>query len=199
MKKIFSLSLVFFTILLISDKVQAQSSFNYSYSNPIGHNSLTSFAGGILASVQGIAGWLTVIFIVIGGVMYLTAGGNDKQITTAKNTIIAALIGFTFAVGGPSLLKEIQDILTGSNGSATISGANSIYDILENVLDFILTLVAILALMALIYSGFNYLGANGDRNRIDRAKKIAIYSIVAIAVSGGSIIIIRTIINFLDL
>ena len=67
------------------------------------------------------------------------------------------------------------------------------------MLDFFLTTVIILALIALIYSGYNYLGAGGDRTKIDKAKKIFIYAIIALLVSGSSIIIIRTILNFLDI
>ena len=44
---------------------------------------ILSFVGGIVA----------VIFIVIGGIKYITANGNSGDIASAKSTIIYALIG----------------------------------------------------------------------------------------------------------
>lgn len=189
--------LFFANFLLLSDKCQAQ--YSYNYANPIAHNSLTDFLTGILVSVQGLVGWLAVIFIVIGGVLYLTAGGKDDQINLAKKTILYALIGFAIALGGPSLLKEIQTLALGSGAPFDINNANSLGDILANVLDFILTLIGILALISLIFSGFSYLTSVGDKNKVDTAKKIALYSVIALAVSGGSIIMIRTILSFLNI
>jgi hypothetical protein len=190
---------MFFSIALGSLFIQQCQAATYGYNNPIGHESLTSFIQGLLISIQNITAWLAIIFIVIGGVMYLTAGGKDSQLTLAKNTIIAALIGFSIAIAGPSLLKEIKDLALGSGGGADpIASANSIYDILENVLEFVLTLVGILSLMSLLYSGFSYLSSVGDRGGVDKAKKVALYSVVALAVSGGSLILIRTIITFLS-
>jgi len=171
-----------------------------AYDNPIGHDSLTSFLQGILVAIQGIAGWLAVIFIVIGGVLYLTASGKDSQITMAKNTIVAALIGFGIAVAGPSLLREIRDLALGPSGGATaIDNATPLADILANVLTFLLTLIGMLAVVGFIFSGLSYLSSGGDRSKADRAKKIALYSIIALAVSGGSLILVKTIIGFLDI
>ncbi len=202
MKNKFFISVYFWLTLtfLIPPICQADSS--YGYSNPLPHNSLTSFLEGLLVSIQGIAGWLAVIFIVIGGVMYLTAGGKDSQLTLAKNTIVTALIGFSLAIAGPSLLKEIKDLIAsggaGGTGANAIDNANSISRILTNLLDFALTLIGILALISLIYSGITYLSAGGNRENSDKAKKIALYSIIALAVSGGSLILVKTILSFLN-
>lgn len=190
---LFLIGLVFFQL---TDSCQA--AFSYGYENPIGHSTLTGFLEGLLINIQNIVGWLAVIFIVIGGVLYMTAGGKDSQITLAKNTIISALIGFSLAVAGPSLLKEIKDLVLPGGPVASIAGANTISDILINILDFSLTLIAILALITLIYSGLSYLGANGDRSKIDNAKKIAVYSVIALSVAGGSLIVINFIINILS-
>ena len=135
MKKYIYVITAFLTFSLFLTVQRCQSAFNYNYANPLSptHNNLTSLLEGFLVSIQGIAGWLAVIFIVIGGVLYLTAAGKDSQITLAKNTIIYALIGFALAVAGPSLLKEIKDLVLGAGGGGyVIINANSIYDILRD-------------------------------------------------------------------
>ncbi len=48
----------------------------------------------ILAIVAGV---VSVIFIIIGGLKYVTSGGDSSSIASAKSTIIAALIGLVIA------------------------------------------------------------------------------------------------------
>ena len=44
----------------------------------------------ILSSAVGI---VAVIMIIVGGFRYITSGGNDASVTSAKNTILYAIIG----------------------------------------------------------------------------------------------------------
>ncbi len=194
-KQTFSLIFIGLILFLAISNCQA---FDYNYANPIPHNSLTSLlTDAILVNIQNIVGWLAVIFIVIGGVLYMTAGGKDSQLTLAKNTIVASLIGLALALGGPSLLREIKDIFASGDSPPEFEDANTVYEILVNILDFVLTLIVILASLALIYSGLSYLGAGGDNSRIDKAKKIFIYSIASLSIAGGSLILIRFILSLL--
>jgi len=50
---------------------------------------------GILSYVVGVA---AVIMVIIGGFRYITSNGDSNQISSAKNTIIYALIGLVIAV-----------------------------------------------------------------------------------------------------
>lgn len=40
-----------------------------------------------------IVGVIAVIMIIVGGLRYITSGGNDTSVTSAKNTILYAIIG----------------------------------------------------------------------------------------------------------
>jgi archaellum component FlaF (FlaF/FlaG flagellin family) len=195
MNKIFK-SILFLTGLGYFSNCQAT---NYGYSNPIGYNSITQFAEGLLASSQTLVSWLAIIFIVVGGILYMTASGKESQITLAKKTIISALIGLALALAGPSLLKEIKEIIIPeSPGAYDISTANNFVEILTNVMSFVLTIIVILAMMSLVYSGFLYLTSAGSRENVDTAKKIGKFSVLALVLSGSSIIIIRLILGFLN-
>ena len=44
----------------------------------------------LLSAVVGI---VAVIMIIVGGFRYITSGGNDTSVTSAKNTILYAIIG----------------------------------------------------------------------------------------------------------
>ena len=49
----------------------------------------------ILALVAGI---VSVVFIIIGGIKYTASGGDPSAVGSAKNTIMAAVIGLVIAV-----------------------------------------------------------------------------------------------------
>lgn len=44
----------------------------------------------LLSVIVGVVG---VIMIIVGGFRYITSGGNDTSVTSAKNTILYAIIG----------------------------------------------------------------------------------------------------------
>ena len=58
----------------------------------------------------GIAGIVSVIFIIIGGIQYATSAGNEQQVQKAKSTITNAVIGLVIAI----LAFAIVNYLLGS-------------------------------------------------------------------------------------
>jgi len=55
--------------------------------------SLNSTLGLVLNIFSAIVGIVAVIMIIIGGVKYITSGGNSERTNEAKNTILYAIIG----------------------------------------------------------------------------------------------------------
>ena len=53
--------------------------------------------GGVIYRVTNTVAWimgaLSVIMIMVGGFMYITANGDANKIATAKNTVIYAVVG----------------------------------------------------------------------------------------------------------
>ena len=44
-----------------------------------------------------IVGIVAVIMLIIGGIRYVTSGGDSKKVTDAKNTVLYAIIGLVIA------------------------------------------------------------------------------------------------------
>lgn len=61
----------------------------------------------------GIAAGLTILFIIIGGIYYVTAAGDDQQMATAKTMITYAVIGLVFIVISYSVVITVNSIITG--------------------------------------------------------------------------------------
>lgn len=80
--------------------------------------------------------------------------------------------------------------------AGTIASAPTIAEVLLKALDFLLAVVAIVAILALVFSGIMYFFAGGDRKRIDRAKTMTFASITGIAIALGSMVVIHLIAGF---
>ena len=54
---------------------------------------LTSIIKTVINIISIVVGVIAVIMIIFGGLKYITSGGESNKITSAKNTILYALIG----------------------------------------------------------------------------------------------------------
>ncbi len=172
---------------------------NITLTNPLKYNTVQQVLMALLYALQGVIVVLSLVFIVIGAVLYITSTGNQARVTTAKAAIFAALIGLAIGILAPTFLKEIATVL-GWNATAPlpteVSGARSAADILLSVLNFLLGIVGILAIIFLVVGAIMFLGATGDMNRIGVAKKIIQYALLGIVVALASLVVVRQIAEF---
>lgn len=67
----------------------------------------------IINWLLGISAGLAVLFIILGGIYYVTAAGDDSKIETGKKMITYAVLGL-FLVGiSYAIVKAISDIIGG--------------------------------------------------------------------------------------
>lgn len=69
-------------------------------------DNLTGWVMGILAAVA-------TMFLVIGGLRYMTAGGDPATLEQAKSNFKGALVGYALAILAPVILEILQGILGG--------------------------------------------------------------------------------------
>lgn len=69
-------------------------------------DSLTAWLVGLLAA-------LATLFLTIGGLRYLTAGGDPMQVERAKTALKSAAIGYALAALAPLLVKILASVVGG--------------------------------------------------------------------------------------
>jgi hypothetical protein len=69
-------------------------------------DSLTGWLVGILAG-------LATLFLTIGGIRYLTAGGDPMQVERAKTALKSAAVGYALAALAPLLVSILQSVVGG--------------------------------------------------------------------------------------
>lgn len=167
------------------------------YFNPLKFGSVEGVLTEVLNQLRNIIVILSIIFIIIGAVMYILSGGNEGRLTMAKGAITAALIGLAIGLAAPSFLKEIAELLGWTNvNNAQVTGAQSFTEIAGNVLNFLLAIIGILAIIMLVIGGFMYLTAAGDEGRAETGKKIITYATIAIAVALSALVLVVQVTKF---
>lgn len=172
---------------------------NISLVNPLKYNTVQQVLMALLYALQGVIVVLSLVFIVIGAVLYITSGGNQGRVTMAKTAITAALIGLAIGILAPTFLKEIATVL-GWNSTAAlpseVSNARSAADILLSVLNFLLGIVGTLSIIMLVVGGVMFLTAAGSQDRITTGKKIVTYALLGVVVALASLVIVRQLAAF---
>ncbi len=86
-----------------------------------GEDGLQSLAGQIIGNLLSMVGVLFFILIVYGGVLWMTARGDEDQVTRGRNTIIAASIGIVVILASYALTSFVLSALQGSNNTGGAS------------------------------------------------------------------------------
>ena len=75
-------------------------------------NSTITLALNIFSAVVGI---IAVVMIIIGGVKYITSQGESANITSAKNTILYALVGLVVVALAQVIVRFVLNRFIGSD------------------------------------------------------------------------------------
>jgi len=55
---------------------------------------------------------LAIVFVVVGGIKYVTSGGDEKKVASAKNTILYAVIGLIVAILARVIIGVVISMIT---------------------------------------------------------------------------------------
>jgi hypothetical protein len=62
---------------------------------------------------MGVIAAVATLFLVVGGLRYILAGGDPAQVEQAKANLKSALLGYALAVLAPVILQILQGIVGG--------------------------------------------------------------------------------------
>lgn len=73
----------------------------------------------VISWLLGIAFAVAVLFLIVGGFLYITAGGNEEQVEKGKSTVINAIIGIVIIVLSYVIISVISQFVANPNGTAS--------------------------------------------------------------------------------
>ncbi len=74
---------------------------------PPGTLTLAEIVVNVLNFLLSIAGTLAIIALIVGGLMYLTAAGNEKQVDTGKSMFKSAVIGIAIVMAAMVIVRQV--------------------------------------------------------------------------------------------
>jgi len=80
----------------------------------------TNIVIGIVRAGLGLVGTVFLVLIVYAGVLWMTAGGNDEQVTQAKKTMVRVFIGLVIVISSYSISLFAEKLVRGGRGGTSI-------------------------------------------------------------------------------
>lgn len=101
------------SVATLSYLATARFAFAAAITNPVNTDftNIGSIFNTIFLFLIGVVGGLAIIFIVIGGIRYILAGGDPKATDSARHQITAALIGLVVALLAVAIVVIVGNIL----------------------------------------------------------------------------------------
>jgi len=83
---------------------------------------LTTIIGQIISVFLGLLGIVFLVLVLYAGTIWMTAAGDEKQVTKAKNILIQAVVGLVLTLSAYGITTFVINVLTGGgaggNGGA---------------------------------------------------------------------------------
>lgn len=81
--------------------------------------SLPLLVGGFIQVLLGVVGIIFLVLAVYAGVLYMTAGGDPKKVTSAKDILRNSIIGIIIIVAAYALTQFVVDQIMVATSSAS--------------------------------------------------------------------------------
>lgn len=160
------------------------------YIMSLGDESKAEKAKGVIK--YAIIGVIIVLlsFVIVSFIKtQLTANAPSFGISTVYAQTTDTKKGFTSGIDAIDKLIKPKD-----SGLATNP---DIIAVILRIVNFMLGLVAVLALAAMIWGALMYILSLGDEGKTEKAKKVILYAIVGVLVAGVSFVLLSVVRNLL--
>ncbi len=89
---------------------------------------LDSVIHTVINVFSAIVGFMAVVMMIIGGLKYITSGGDTSKVSSAKNTILFALIGLAIAASAQVLVHFVLNSAACPSGQSlkSVNGASPV-------------------------------------------------------------------------
>jgi len=80
----------------------------YGQATGLGYHDIRFTTARIISATLGLLGTIAVVIIIYAGFKWMTAGGNDENVTSAKKILIAAVIGLIIILSAYAITRFVM-------------------------------------------------------------------------------------------
>lgn len=96
-------------MLELIGKAKAQITFNPI--NPITSGSLEDVLRNVVTWVLFLAGAIAIVYLIYGGILYITAGGDAEKATKGRTAVVNAVIGVIIIMLALVIVQWVMGII----------------------------------------------------------------------------------------
>jgi hypothetical protein len=108
---------------------------------------------------------------------------------------VSLLVPAAVATAAATQTDAKNKVCEGIGGCSNTAGEKSVSDILALVVNVLSTIVAVAAVLVIVFAGFRYVIAMGDSSKISSAKDTIMYAIIGLIVAGLAQVIVRFVLS----
>lgn len=97
-------------ISLLAHKAMAA----YPLPNPLGINTVPGLAERVINGILGVVGAVALLYMVWGGVTWMTSGGNAERVKKGKDTVVWAVLGLALIFSSYVIVRFVIEVLNGA-------------------------------------------------------------------------------------
>lgn len=150
---------------------------------------LIAYVATIVRTFLALLGVLAFLFIVYGGLKYITSGGDESQAAAGKRTVIYAVLGIIMV----GLAAVIVNFTFGAIGitSPLPEATSDLPTSLMQILNGFLVLVGIVSLIFIVYGALKYITSGGDESQAAEGKRAVVFAVMGIVLIGIAAVIVN--------
>lgn len=154
---------------------------------------------GIINGVIAVTGTVAVIFIVVGGVNFMTSSGDAQKVQKARNTIMYACIGLAICALSFVIVNfVIIDLIAGGGGGAGAGGAGagtdvtgvevvgdgngSLVELVTGIINGVIAVLGTVCVIFMIIGGTSFMTSSGDTQKVQKAKNTLLYASIGLII-----------------
>ena len=84
---------------------------------PLANISIPTLVGRVIQYVLGLTGVIALVMFIYGGIVWMTASGNQEKVSEAKKTVVWATIGLIMIFGSYALVNFVISRLNAQVGN----------------------------------------------------------------------------------
>ncbi len=167
---------------------------------------VSTFIINTLRLFAGVAGIVTIIYVMVSGFQFLISQGNSEKVEAAKKSLQWSLSGLVLIILSFVLISAIriffkaqeipQKAITDTPiviNPVDINSFNELYLIFINGFFGLLGLIAI---FIIILNGFRYITSRGNEEQAEQAKQGLQYAVIGIMIIILAYVIVRATASF---
>lgn len=151
----------------------------------------------VITFIKYIIGSVAVLFIVRNGLRLVMLGGNEEEVTKDKKNIFYGLLGLVIILMANPIINKVffKIDTTKYPGVQPVRPGIDTQRLLQEIVGITNLVAAIagpVAMLSLVAGGIMYMMAAGEEEKIGKAKKVIMWSVIGIVVIYGSFAIVST-------